>query len=134
MADIGIVIHGMDKFVAKIEQVSDQVTSTLAGKSTKAAAELTVEEARPEVPVLTGRASESLKVIALATTAVAEGGDGIDYYGWLEFGGLAGHIVRESVPEGRYLFPASEKAVMGIVEIMTEELDDVVSAAGLEVE
>lgn len=131
MADYGVVLHGMDEFLHKIDVLEEHVDNML-GDSTKAVAEATVKEAKPEVPVLTGRAADSLKVSGIGSSAIAEGGEGLQYYGWLEFGGMAGHIQREVVPDGRYLYPAYLNIQGDIIEIMEDNLDNLIRLAGLD--
>lgn len=134
MAEIGIIWHGMDEFIASINKFTNRV-DTLLGDSTQAAAEATVDEARPQVPVLTGRAADSLTVMSVGIDAAAAvGGEDIEYYGWLEFGGTAGHIEREIIPEGRYLFPAYESVLSDITEMMDDNLAKALEMSGLKVD
>lgn len=134
MAETGIIWHGMDEFISSIHRFTGDVDSML-DDSAQAAAEATVDEARPEVPVLTGAAADSLRVMSVGMHAhAAVGGEDIAYYGWLEFGGTAGHIQREIVPEGRYLFPAYEKVLGDITEIMEDALTSTLELSGLVVD
>lgn len=131
MSEYGIVWHGMDEFLYKMDQFTGNVGSIL-GDSTKAAAEATIKEAKPEIPVLTGKTADSLTVVGSQDSAIAEGGEGIEYYAWLEYGGVAGHIEREIVPEGRYLFPASQSIQGEIIEIMEDSLEHQLKLTGLD--
>lgn len=131
MAEYGVILHGMSEFLHKVQLLTNDVDSML-GVSAREVAEATVEEARPEVPVLTGRAADSLQVSGVGVTAVAEGGEGVPYYAWLEFGGTAGHIQREIVEEGRYLYPAYVNIQGDIIEMMEDRLDTTIDRAGLD--
>jgi hypothetical protein len=55
------------------------------------------------VPHLTGQLAGSVEADATDEGVEISMGDGLDYAGWIEFGGSRG---REYVPEGRYLFPS----------------------------
>lgn len=134
MAEVGIIWHGMDEFRSDLNQFIGKVPSML-GDATQQAAEMTIEEAQPTVPVLTGRAAGSLMVTKVGVDAAAAvGGDGVEYYGWLEFGGTAGHIEREIIPEGRYLSPAYEKVLNSITEMMDDSIATTLEMCGLVVD
>jgi hypothetical protein len=131
MAEYGVILHGMDQFLHKVQALTNDVNPML-GDSARDVAEATVKEARPEVPVLTGKAADSLQVSGVGATATAEGGEGLPYYAWLEYGGTAGHIQREIIEEGRYLYPAYVSIQGDIIDIMEEHLDKAIDRAGLD--
>lgn len=73
------------------------------------------------VPHLTGQLAGSVD-----TTSDDEGvgvslGDGVEYAGWIEFGGTRG---RPYVPEGRYLFPSALDAQDEYEQIASDAAGD----------
>ncbi len=103
--------------------------------STSRLAEVTVELARPTVPRRSGRAASSLPVYQTNGGAEAGGGEGVEYYRWLELGGTAGrgHSVMRPVSSGRYLKPAGERAARSADAVMTDALVAACRSAGFDV-
>lgn len=100
-----------------------------------AVAELVIETARPNVPVQTGAASDSLQAYMAGDQAVAEGGADVDYYAWLEYGGASGRDgsnVRETEANGRYIQPAYEEVEGDVTELLLTGLTSLVEDAGLD--
>ena len=56
------------------------------------------------VPRLSGQLAGSVEADATDEGVEVSMGDGLDYAGWIEFGGSRG---REYIPEGRYLYPTA---------------------------
>lgn len=128
-----IYVRGVAEFSRKVRSFIGHVPSDIERDASKAIAEEVVETARPEVPVQSGRAARSLRVVQTMRGASAEGGDGVEYYAYLEFGGLSGRAhatSREVYGNGRYIFPAGEK--VDIEAAMQEALEGALDRAGLE--
>lgn len=95
------------------------------------AAKMTAEEARPGVPVDSGRAARSISAYMTGGQAMTVGGEDVDYYAWLEYGGLSGKHGsnrRASVAEGRYIYPAYQRTEPAIQRMMENQLAELVSS------
>lgn len=102
------------------------------------AAQLVVDEAKPQVPVKTGAARKSIKVASTRTAArVQAGSKRVPYFGFLEFGGRVGRgkaSKRPFIHEGRYLWPAIIRKREEVQEALERGIRDVAKTAGLEVD
>jgi hypothetical protein len=102
---------GTDQAAADIARWAKQVGPEL-DKRSRDLAESIRDTTQGRVPVLTGNLADSVEVVDVSGDAEGSGwgvaiGDGVDYAGWIEFGGSRG---RELVPEGRYLYPTAQEA------------------------
>lgn len=92
---------GVDAFIDRLPEAEAQWEHDAAG--------MVVKSARPTVPVDTGAARRSVRVLDYSGGAAAAGGSvAVPYFGWLSFGGAAGRnhsVHRAVVPDGRYLWP-----------------------------
>lgn len=74
------------------------------------AADIIVDDAKPRVPRLTGRAAGTVKARSTQTAArVTAGGSRAPYYPWLDFGGRVGRrrsVRRPFLKDGRYIYNA----------------------------
>lgn len=98
------------------------------------AAGMTIESARPTVPRRSGEAARSLRHYLNGAGATAEGGSTVEYYRWLELGGLSGRKHsnrRETVTDGRYIYPGYLRKQAAIQSMMETELSRTVDIAGL---
>lgn len=128
----GTVFKGLAKFIKALKVFEGNAEDTIKDAGS-IAAEMTVERAKPEVPVSTGKAADSLRVEMMGKGAVAIGGDDdTPYYAWLEYGGVAGHIFREVVPDGRYLYPASLLVERELSDQLDKGLEDAARESGLD--
>jgi hypothetical protein len=131
---IEVDLNDMRGFLLGVSRMPGEVTDRVKDLEVEVAG-LVVKTARPMVPVLTGAAARSLRVLDLSDGAAAVGGSpSVKYYAWLEYGGAAGvhHSVHRSVvPEGRYLHPAYVDDQARIEVMMAETLLDAARAAGL---
>jgi hypothetical protein len=129
-----IDLNDMRGFLLGISRMSDELHDRVQGLEVEVAG-LVVKTARPMVPVLTGAAARSVRVLDMSNGATAVGGSpAVRYYAWLEYGGAAGvhHTVHRSVtPDGRYLHPAYEANVPKIEIMMAETTMEAARAAGL---
>jgi len=101
-----------------------------------AAAQLLVDETRPEIPAVSGAARRSLVARSTRTSArVAAGGKKAPWYPWLDFGGegrVKGRPVkREFIREGRYIYPTLRRIRPRIEAQLQKSLSAVVRNAGL---
>ena len=99
----------------------------------KRAGDVVIRDARGHIPVLTGRARGSLRVVSRGARIEAVGGKGsVPYYPWLEFGGSVskGRVVRPRAPGGRYLYPAVERNTSRLAAEAELALDRVLKRAG----
>jgi hypothetical protein len=100
------------------------------------AAKHVVSEARPNVPVRSGRLAASLKPLSTQRAGrVAYGTAGrVPYAGWVEFGGQTGRPgtpPRPFVKGGRFLFPAAERQRDPVFRDLERGLSDLIRRAGL---
>lgn len=130
-----IEIKGAAEFVSKVKNLKGKTDEVIREVALKAAI-VVIDEARPTVPRQTGAAASTLQAYATASGAKAEGGEGIEYYRWLELGGLSGvkhSVSREIVPEGRYIYPGYTGQRKKIEEMASQEFARIARKAGLEV-
>jgi hypothetical protein len=73
------------------------------------------------VPHLTGQLAGSVESSTDDEGVAVSLGDGVDYAGWIEFGGSRG---RDYVPEGRYLYPTLLEAEDEFAQIAGNAADD----------
>lgn len=102
-------------------------------------ANLLVDEARPTVPSVTGAARASMKARSTRTSArVSVGGKKAAYFPWLDFGGegrVAGRpAARPFLKEGRYVYPALRRIRPDIEKSLQDGIEQVVAAAGLDLD
>ncbi|MET8150253.1 HK97 gp10 family phage protein [Actinoplanes sp. NPDC049668] len=101
-----------------------------------AAAQLLVDQAKPEVPSVSGAARRSMVARSTRTSArVGVGGKRAPYFPWLDFGGqgrVAGRPApREFLREGRYIYPTLRRIRPQIEEQLQQSISRVISNAGL---
>lgn len=102
-------------------------------------ANLLVDEARPTVPSVTGAARASMKARSTRTSArVSVGGKKAAYFPWLDFGG-EGRVpgrpaARQFLKEGRYVYPALRRIRPDIEQSLQDGIEQVVAAAGLDLD
>lgn len=100
------------------------------------AAQLLVDETRPEIPQVTGAARRSLVAQSTRTSArVAAGGKKAPWYPWLDFGGqgrIAGRPApRDFITEGRYVYPTLRRIRPRIEARLHDAISAVIADAGL---
>lgn len=96
-------------------------------KVLKETAEIVASDARGDVPVLTGRASRSVKAGTSGAKAVIRGGTKtVPYYGWLDFGGTIAPrgtaITRTELKRGRFIYPAIARKLPVAVEYLQRNI------------
>ena len=134
-----IKIEGLKEFTRDLKRIDSDLPK-LVRLANNAAANLVVDDARPRVPSMSGKAGRSIKAASTRTKSRVSGGGGrAPYYPWLDFGGKVGRrgsVKRAYKPKGRYIYRAYFQARDSgeFLEIMTKELVDVARQAGIDVE
>ena len=131
--DMEIKTDGLTQFDHSIDELTAAVPG-IVSESTLGAARLTIKAARPTVPVRSGKTADSLRAYATGQTGIAEGGNTVDHYRWLELGGRSGRhlkLIRSIVTEGRYIHPGYEKQQEAIQALMNDVLNAKVHSVGL---
>lgn len=133
-----VKIHGLKEFSKDLRKLDSDLPKALR-IALNEAAEVVVDEARPKVPTLTGRARKSIRPRSTRTAVrVAGGGKRVPYYPWLDFGGRVGRrrsVTRPFLKEGRYIYAAyfAKSASGEFAEVLQKALVQVAEQAGLEV-
>jgi hypothetical protein len=103
------------------------------------AAQIVVDDARPRVPVRSGKAAGSIRVASTRSSVrVRAGGARVPYYPWLDFGGAVGRggsTKRPFLKEGRYLWKSfADKSKSGEIQAtLRRALGDLGRDAGIDV-
>jgi hypothetical protein len=116
--------------LARLQEAIPVATQTIA----LTAAGITIDSARPTIPVDSGDAKRSLRHYLTNDGATAEGGGSIDYYRYLELGGLSGRkhtSRRDVVTDGRYIYPGYLRSEDRITQMMNDEIVKAVQQSGL---
>jgi hypothetical protein len=130
-----IKIEGLSKLNRSLRAISKDAPKQLRLVG-NAAAEIVVDDAKPDVPTLSGRAAKTVKAASTRTAAqVKAGGVRAAYYPWLDFGGRVGvnrSVRRTFIKGGRYIFPAysDNKDVIG--ERLEQGMTDLIRDSGLD--
>jgi len=136
-SDVYVKVAGLAEFRRGLRGIDKG-----SGKQVRAAlnqvAQVLVDEARPEIPSVTGAARSSLRAQSSQTTAkVAAGGPKAPYYAWLDFGGRVGRrkqTKRAVISGGRYIYPTLEREREKINRVMLEAMTQLAAANGIEVD
>lgn len=130
-----IKIEGLAKLNRSLRKISKDAPKELRLVGNYAA-DVVVDDAKPEVPTLTGRAQGTVKAASTRTAAqVKAGGAKAPYYPWLDFGGRVGpnrKTYRQFIKRGRMIYPAyvDNKELIG--ERLEVGLANVIRDSGLE--
>lgn len=109
MAEVEIVVKGLDRYQASLSRARLESTRQLDLLTDRAAQLLRDDTARRVPRGRSGAARASVRVVGGAgTSQVVAGGHKAPYYGWLDFGGVAGRngARRPYNRRGRYLLRA----------------------------
>jgi hypothetical protein len=102
------------------------------------AAQLLIDEVKPDIPRRTGKAAASLRVASSRTAVrIRVGGPKAPYYPWLDFGGRTGRnksVVRRFYKEGRYLYPGLRRQREKFEGALRRSLVELATGAGLDVD
>ena len=102
-----VELVGLDDAFRDFRKWADQLGPSIDDASRAFAGRVA---SRVHPPVLTGTLASSVSIVDVPGEDAGVGvsiGDGLDYAGWIEFGGSRG---RPAIPDGRYLYPAAESA------------------------
>jgi hypothetical protein len=134
-----IRIDGLAQFSRNLKKLDGDLPKALR-IALNDAANLVVDDARPDIPRRTGRAAASLKAASTRTSVrIRGGGNRAPRYPWLDFGGRVGRdrsVVRPFIKEGRYVYPAyfRHRDSGHIQQVLSRALVDVARSAGVEVD
>lgn len=127
-------ITGLKEFVRDLKKL-DRTLPKAVRLGMNDAVNIVVDEAKPRVPVRTGKARKSIK--AKSTTKLARisaGGKRASYYPWLDFGGRVGKnnsVHRPVLKKGRYIYPAYDAKKPQVTQALNDNLFDIARQAGL---
>lgn len=105
------------------------------GQAGKRAAEIVADEARPKLPVRSGRARASVRATAGRGGSVVAGGATAPYVPWLTFGGNVGRddsVQRPVIRGGRYFYPALRARRDAVVDAFAAAVEQLTKKAGLQ--
>jgi hypothetical protein len=131
-----IAVTGLAALNRGLKAVDDQAPKQLR-IALNSAAQLLIDETRPEVPSDTGAARRSMVARSTRTTArVAVGGKRAPYFPWLDFGGqgrISGRPApRPFYPDGRYVYPTLARIRPRIEAELQQAITAVIAGAGLQ--
>lgn len=132
-----VQVEGLTQFRRSIRQLDKELGKGLRA-ALNACSTFLIEQARPLVPKVSGKAQRSMKARSSQDSVrIAVGGKAAPYYPWLDYGGRTGRggsAHRPFIPEGRYLYPTLGKHRATFDRILAEGLADVARSAGIEVD
>jgi hypothetical protein len=132
-----IKVSGLREFQRNLKKLDAELPKALR-LAFNGAAQVVVEDARPKVPTLTGKAASTVKARSTQTASrVVGGGNKAPYYPWLDFGGKVGRrrsVTRPFLNSGRYIYDAYFDNRARYSELLLQGLLDVATAANLEVD
>lgn len=133
---IGVV--GLRELNRKLKAIGGDLPKAVRVAFNKAA-DVVVQEAKPDVDSDSGAAANSVRAQSTRTMSrVSGGGARAPYYPWLDFGGRVGKYRQISRPyktDGRYIYAAyfRKRDAGEYQEVLSEALSDIITAAGLDV-
>ena len=128
-------VKGLREFNQSLAKFRDDLPKAVQEISLNAVT-ITVTDAVPTIPRVSGRAASSVQGFVTNEGASVTGGQNVDYYRWLELGGASGRNLantRPIVKDGRYLNPAYERNKARISADSERMLIEAARRAGLEV-
>lgn len=131
-----ISVGGLTALNRGLKAVDDQAPKQLR-LALNSAAQMLIDEARPQVPADTGAARRSMVARSTRTTArVAVGGRRAPYFPWLDFGGSGRRPGRPAsrpyYPDGRYIYPTLARIRPRIERELQEAISAVIAGAGMQ--
>lgn len=130
-----IKIEGLAKLNRSLRNISKDAPKQLRLVANHAA-EVVVDDAKPEVPTDTGTAQRSVRTASTRTASqVKAGGVRAVWYPWLDFGGRVGKnrsVKRTFIKGGRYIYPAYTDNRELIGERLERGLTELIKDSGLE--
>ena len=132
-----IRVSGLKEFQRNLKRLDAELPKALR-LAFNGAAQVVVEDARPKVPTLTGKAAGTVKARSTQTASrVVGGGNKAPYYPWLDFGGRVGRhrsVTRPFLKSGRYIYDAYFDNRARYAELLLQGLLEVASAADVELD
>lgn len=116
----GVQLVGLAEAFRDMERWASQLGPAVENDA-RSFAESVRSKVAGEVPVLTGTLAASVEVVDEEGGVGVAIGDGVDYAGWIEFGGSRG---RDLIPEGRYLYPTALAAEDEFAKVAADIADD----------
>ena len=137
MSEAKIEIDGLKQFQKSLRQMDADLAKMLRLVFNEAG-EIIVDYAQSHIENRTGRAKASIKARSTQRNGqVAIGGNRAPYVPWLDFGGEGRRRGRPSarpfIKEGRYVYRGLRVKNDEITDVMQKGLNDLATAAGLEV-
>jgi len=136
VADV-IKVEGLREFRSSLRKMDAGLPKTLRVAGNRAA-NVVVDEAKPRVPRLTGRAAASIRVASTQSSVrVRAGSKRVPYYPWLDFGGRVGpnrSVSRPFLKRGRFIWAAFGDKRDAVERELQDALVDVARTAGVEVQ
>jgi hypothetical protein len=137
-ADVAIRIAGLREFSRGLKAIDRDLPKALR-IAFNDAANIIVDDTKPNIPVRSGRAQSSVRARSTRTAARIVGGSArAPYYPWLDFGGRVGRrnsVRRPVIADGRYIYPAyfKNRDSGRFQEAMSDAVIDIARQAGIEV-
>lgn len=138
--DLSIRVDGLKAARRALNNVGKGLGKEL-GQAGKSAADIVARTAKSKVPVLTGKARDSVRaVVSQGGGGVRGGGASVPYYGFLDFGnkikkgggvGRGDTQPRPFVPGGRYIYPALEEKAGEVLDEYEQKVNELLRRAGL---
>lgn len=131
-----IEIHGLGEIRRSLKEIDAKLPSELRKRMNRSA-KIIVDEAKPRIPRVTGKAAGSVRASSTTMMARVSGGGGkVPYYGWLDFGGYGGRnkkAFRTFYSEGRYIYAAYFANRDRFFDDLEKGLVELTERAGLDV-
>jgi hypothetical protein len=124
MAETKTEWAGLAEAIADLKRWGVDLGPTIE-RSVKPFAESIRSQVAERVPVLTGALQGSVVLDPQADGFAISEGAGLDYAGWIEFGGSRG---REHISSGRYLIPTIEAQQGDIFRVIEKIISDSIEA------
>lgn len=137
MARDMINVSGLRQLSRQLRAIDSDLPKALRAALNEAAQDV-IDEARPKIPVKSGRARRALKAASTRTESrVRAGGRIAPYYPWLDFGGRTGRKkahLRPFLKDGRYLYKTYDdlKRSGQFEDTLKKAIERVVERAGLD--
>jgi hypothetical protein len=131
-----IKIEGLREFRAGLKRMDKDLPKGIR-LALNSVVDIVVDDARPRVPRVTGKAANSLKSQSTQSAArIKAGGSRAPYFPWLDFGGRTGRnksVDRPFYKKGRYVWLSFADKRTEVTHALDGALADVARGAGLDV-
>jgi hypothetical protein len=131
-----IKIEGLREFRAGLKRMDKDLPKGIR-LALNSVVDIVVDDARPRIPRVTGKAANSLKSQSTQSAArIKAGGSRAPYFPWLDFGGKTGpgrSVERPFYKKGRYVWLSFADKRTEVTKALEGALSDVARGAGLDV-